>query len=307
LPAASVVAMAPRQRPVPWPSQRAKQRVVIVLLAAVVASSAWTSLARGGLQGGASPQAFVTLGGVLLFILKALLLIVGIVVGCLAALVLCGGGLVAASVKAAIERLDRGILGVDVTIRGLTVNIRRGFVEIQGLVVANAEGYSADYLLNVDRAVADVDVLALVTSRLREITVQRIIFSNVDVIWEKSGLRHSNVKEVVDFIHAGREQRASQTGETAAVREVAPREPRRTSNRKITLKRVLFQDIGVKMASHILHGAGMRLAIADIDYADFSVDHGSSVADDIASILLLSVLKTVVENTAGKSIGDHLF
>jgi len=285
-------------------AHQAPKRVALLIL--VIFAVSWIC---SGQPNGAGSRVFaVSLGSLALFLAKAILILLGVLAACLAALFLCGGGLVARAVKGAIEKFDKNIIGVDIRIESLEVSLRRGLVDIRGLVVANAPGYSADYLVKVDRALADVNMLALLRSGFREIVVERIIFSNVDVIWEKSGLTHSNVKEIIEFLSARRAQDVEDPagGSAEPPREVVSQQ-RTKSKRKLRLCTVKFQDIGVKMASHILHGAGVRLAVADVGYDDFAADHGSSLADDVAGILLLSILKTIVANVAGKSIGDKFF
>jgi len=239
----------------------------------------------------------VKLVGVVLCIVMVLVL--GILVG--------GGPLIAKTIQSSIQYYDRRILGVDVTIESLKVRVHTGLVELKGLVVANAQGYDAKYLINVDRAVVDINMLKLFCSGFRDIRIQRLVFSNVDVIWEKSGLRHSNVKEVVDFLRKDSEKDTAAAPRAIEETQVDTAQPKSKGSRKVTLRKVKIEDVGVKMASHILHGAGVRFSLADINYAEFSADHGAYLTDDIIKLLLLSTLKTVVENTAGKSIGDHYF
>jgi len=272
----------------------------------LIVAASW--ICSGQPTGAGSRVFAVSLGSLAFFLAKVILVLFGVLAACLAALFLCGGGLIARAVKGAIEKFDKNFIGVDIRIGSLEVSPRRGLVDIRGLIVANAPGYSADYLVKVDRALADVNMLALLRSGFREIVVERIIFSNVDVIWEKSGLTHSNVKEIIDFLSARRAQDVEDpTGGSAEPPREVVNQQRQKSKRKLRLCTVKFQDIGVKMASHILHGAGVRLAVADVDYDDFAADHGSSIADDVAGILLLSILKTIVANVAGKSIGDKFF
>lgn len=274
-----------------------------MILFFIVAIWAWSDS-----HSGVGSRAFtLSSTSVLTIAAKVLGILLCSVVACLLAIVFGGGPVVATLVKAAVEKLDRDVLGVDVTIESLEVSIYRGLVDIKGLVVANAQGYSADYLLKVDRALADVSILNLIRSGLREIIVEKIIFSNVDVIWEKSGMTQSNVKEILEHM-AARRKKVGQSSEGSKPKaQDAAKQTKKPSKRKVIVREVKFEDIGVKIASHILQGAGMRVAIADIDYPDFSADHGSYIGDDIAEILLMSLLKTVVENTAGKSIGDKFF
>mmetsp|Transcript_33649 Transcript_33649/g.67815 ORF Transcript_33649/g.67815 Transcript_33649/m.67815 type:complete len:298 (-) Transcript_33649:115-1008(-) len=297
--------MAPCPHPLrTWRSaKQAPRRRAALILFFIVAIWAWSDS-----HSGVGSRAFtLSSTSVLTIAAKVLGILLCSVVACLLAIVFGGGAVVATLVKAAVEKLDRDVLGVDVTIESLEVSIYRGLVDIKGLVVANAQGYSADYLLKVDRALADVSILNLIRSGLREIIVEKIIFSNVDVIWEKSGMTQSNVKEILEHM-AARRKKVGQSSEGSKPKaQDAAKQTKKPSKRKVIVREVKFEDIGVKIASHILQGAGMRVAIADIDYPDFSADHGSYIGDDIAEILLMSLLKTVVENTAGKSIGDKFF
>uniref|UniRef100_A0A7S0A4F8 AsmA domain-containing protein n=1 Tax=Pyrodinium bahamense TaxID=73915 RepID=A0A7S0A4F8_9DINO len=287
------------------PRARARTRRCLGLLALAALAALWAS--SGPPEGAAAPAPALSLAGLSLGALKVVGVLLVVVLAAVAAVVFAGGPLIAQAVKAYIEAFDQSILGVNVTIKSLEVRVYTGLVDIRGLVVSNAPGYSAEYLVNVDRATVDLNMFRLLRSGFRRIAVQRLTLSNVDVIWEKSGLTHSNVKEVLEFLRSKSEKGDAPQPTASAEQQDKEAQPKKRVKREVQLGTVKIEDVGVKMASHILHGAGVRLAVADIDYPNFSAEHGSYLGDDVAKILLASLLKTVVANTAGKSIGDMCF
>lgn len=224
-------------------------------------------------------------GGGLVFLL-------GFVVGSL----VCGllpilGYAVARSLSKRIERgvesSDKTSFGVDIDVGKLTVNLCEGYIVVHGLTVFNPPGYSAEYLLKAETVNVDIRMATLVCSCFRTVQVDKIVFSGVDVLYDKSW-SSSNIKDVINSTRAG--------GVTAEKSETSPKDSARC-----TMRKVLFEDVVVRQP--MAAKTSLALAAADLDIQDFSAEIGESRLHVAAFAILSRVLKTAAANLEPVVVG----
>jgi len=219
------------------------------------------------------------------------------------------------TVAAGIETFDRSLLGVDVEIGSIYPSIMYGILDVQGLVVKNPEGgkYDSEYLLQAKKVHIDIDMLRLFCSRFKHVKVEKLEFRDVDVIYEK-GLKSSNIQDVLNFLAGdGKKDPEAPPEATKAVKSVPKDEAEAEaetatptkSDVEVTLHEVKIENVGARAQMKLLGGRGIRVAIADISYRDFTEDVGTSAMDDVIVLLLKSVLKSVLANVIGKKYGDR--
>mmetsp|Transcript_91346 Transcript_91346/g.175871 ORF Transcript_91346/g.175871 Transcript_91346/m.175871 type:complete len:293 (-) Transcript_91346:50-928(-) len=228
--------------------------------------------------------------------------------------VCCAGGRVGKVVKDIIMRLDKDAIGVDVTVGNLVVAVHTGKVEVHDVTLLNPEPYSSEYLLKAGHVKVDIDMLQLLLSRMRQITIQSLVFEDVDLIWEKNGLTHSNIKAILEFVVSkqsenGQQHQQQQQQDSVAVAAFAAAPPHfdAAPTGSFAIDELVVKDVSVKIASHMMEGAGVRLALEDFTIADVSHALTQDMTAEIAREVLHSVLKTIVVNTVGKSVGNELF
>lgn len=86
--------------------------------------------------------------------------------------------------KTGIERGATYALGVDTTVDGVSVGIFSGQFGMDGLNVANPQGYTAPHFLDLGRGELDVTLGQLMKEKIQ---VTRLSFKDVDVHLEKAG------------------------------------------------------------------------------------------------------------------------
>jgi len=200
------------------------------------------------------------------------------------------GNLLGTLVKRVLENFDSSMLGVDVQVGDLVLDPSTGRVEVQGLTVANPEGYHSEHLLHADRVVLDIDMQKLLYSFGKEIDVEEMIFDGVDVIYEK-GLRSSNLNDLLKKL-----------SETASDKEEQEQEKKKAEGDvKLVLHTVLAQNIGAKLATTLTRGHGLRLEVGDLSYQDFDTEMGAGRGMmDIVRVLIMTLLKSVLATVLGK-------
>jgi len=190
--------------------------------------------------------------------------------------------------------------------------------------------YKSPYLLNARDVVIDVDVWMYIRSFGKRIEIENIVFRHVDLICEKTW-SSSNIHEVLDFMeertHKKKEEGKTQTQGGKASASISGKDPEQggkpgdkkggkkegkgakctADQTELVLRRVVVEEVGLRVEAQMLGGFGMRLEISDIHYHDFATEVGESMADDVARVLLTSILKSAIVNAAGKSLSDKLF
>merc|ERR1719161_473147 len=227
---------------------------------------------------------------------------------CLLILVLIfyfGAMLMGRSIKSAIETFDQKFLGVDIEIGDLSVAICSGRVDMQGFQVKNPEGYKSPYLLNASAVVIDLNVVALVTSLGKRIEVDVLQLDDIDCIveYDKAFGGTSNVDRVMEHLnHDAKpsEKKAKQV--ESVVNETGKAPPKKAPSKEIVMHNVLFSDIGARVATKL---GGVRVAIGDIKFDDFSKENGPGLLEDIVFIIMKSFTKTLLVNITGKSFADR--
>lgn len=211
--------------------------------------------------------------------------IVALVAAFIALLIRGWGKRLGKAIHVGIKTLDRDVVGVDVKCESVQFNPTTGALEVNDLTLMNPNGYAAPYLLKCGKVFIDVDVLSLWTSLGNDCHVEKIECKDVDVLLEKSQTS-SNVQDVLNHVKAKRQE------------DKKPSE----AKTQVFLHCVKLTDIAVKLqVENKGHDVSMRFALGDIDFEDFYDDYGASYSDDIAVVLLDSLLKSVVRNVLVKT------
>ncbi|CAK0892152.1 unnamed protein product [Prorocentrum cordatum] len=241
----------------------------------------------------------------------------------------------------AIEVLDDLVLGVDVQLEDLQINLFSGRVQITQLVIDNPEGYSTEYLLDAHTIMIDVSMSAFLCTFGRHLVVEEIVLRDVDIIYDK-GLFTSNVSDVLDHIKGNKKTTLAKQqsrsycsfkclggrGREAEEEKLHQRLTRRTKKStgrlgrhlrakadtfrgccdrrlprcepaEVTIKMVSMQNVGMKLAPHVLQGLGLRIQLADITIPDLSHELDGALSTvafvpTVAAFLLTTLLKSAV-------------
>jgi hypothetical protein len=196
------------------------------------------------------------------------------------------GNMLCSLVKRMVEHFDSSILGVEVELGALSIDLATGRIEVDGLTVGNPEGWNSEYLLHADRVVVDLEMEKLLYSFGKELHLEELVFDGVDVIYEK-GLTTSNLNDVFKLL---------EPDSSAAEAEEA-----NASDPKLVLHRILAQNIGAKLATKLTRGHGLRVEVGDLKYDDFDKDMGAGRGlIDIIRVLIMTLIKSVLATAVGK-------
>merc|ERR1719453_1957447 len=251
-----------------------------------------------------------------------------------AMLYLWGSRFLGRAASATIERIDQGLLGVDIEIEDTDVQLWFGRIDLLNVTVNNPPGFQSEYLLKAHRITIDLDVLALVCSLGRKIVIEELTLDTVDGIIEYDGYVYgtSNVQKVLDFLEkdAVKEEEAAPAAAPAPAAPAAPaagtqgapeaQQGAEKPHAEVELKKVAVLDIGLKASTKLgavsgmwMHSeggvAGVRVGVADIEFDNFTEEFGAKSTGEIVLFLLKfvcqSAIKTSVANIAGKETADR--
>lgn len=226
------------------------------------------------------------------------------------------------AVQEVLETVDRALIGVDVSFGSVRINPTSGWVKLEEVKVSNpvsGHKYKKDYLLKARRVFVDIDMMKLFTSLGKVVSVQAVELIGVEVLVEKA-LHSSNVQDVLRGISGKQsaEDAPAKAEEAAKAKppavEVAKKDSKgakQGKQREILLGRIELKDIRVRMELDNFSAVGADLAVADIEYENFSEQVGNYGVDDAFVLILKTILKsverTMVHNTTVccSSIVEH--
>jgi len=252
------------------------------------------------------------------------------------AMIYCMTRMLGNAVEAGIETFDKTLIGADVEIGRITPNIVYGILDIDEFMVKNPDdkGYDSPYLLKAKRVHIDLDMAQLFLSCFKRVTIEKVVFKDVDVIFEKH-YRSSNVQDILAFLSGTKDdKKGTKKGDaekeppeaaspvaasSPKAKEASPgnaKDPKAASPKvdepappahdlQVTLHEVCIEDVGARAQAKMLGGRGFRMAISDIYFKDFSQEANVALIDDVIIFLLKSFLKTVLANVVGKKFGDQ--
>jgi len=227
-------------------------------------------------------------------------------------------------IRLAVEAWDVDILGVDVRVGEISLNVFNGVVDVSHVVLQNPPGFSSDFLLKASRIVIDVDMVSLLMGR-KHIHVEKVLLKDVEIMYERR-LTCSNISYVVDFIGAGKPAPAAAAKSSGGAAESAPEarqsRPARASakaqeqqqqqqqqeqehSRAVKLHQVEVKDAAVTLVQNVVGcPCALRIAMADFFEKDIAQDHVS--VQQIVTLVVATILKSAIAAVGGRRFANRL-
>jgi len=199
-------------------------------------------------------------------------------------------------VRRCVEAIERDILGVPVELAGLSVEACCGVIRLEGLVVGNPEGFRAPHLLRAGRVVIDVDMAKYFCSCGRNITIQKLVLSDVEVINEIKG----TTTNALTLAHSlGIDLTLErQLAKAASLKSLLSKGKASDGGRSVTLHEVYIHDITLRTQLDALAGLGPRAHIGDHHWRDFSEETRAHSPTAVIHELMRQLLSNELSNEA---------
>lgn len=129
------------------------------------------------------------------------------------------------------------ITGVPVTIGDVSISILQGYVALDNVKVGNPEGYKAENMVSLNRAVFDIDLGSLFTEKIR---IEEITVDGLDLYYEQK-LNRNNISDLQANVEKNLGT-ASKTGEEVKKSEPA-KEEESSEPKKLQVDKILLKGI----------------------------------------------------------------
>lgn len=188
--------------------------------------------------------------------MKKILIGLGILIVAVGLLVLLLVGHLDKIVKVAVERVGTNTLGTQVTLAGVDISLRSATGGLNGLTVANPEGFSEAHAFRLDQVSLDLD---LTTVRSEEIVVESVVIDGAHVVFEEKGGR-INLQELLNNVDAAPAEGPAEESESPAGEgpTLVIKEFRFTNAKARLISENLTQDVEVSVPDVILRDIGTK-------------------------------------------------
>ena len=193
--------------------------------------------------------------------------------------------------KEAIERGGTYAMQVDTTVTSVDVNITGGTATMNGLSIANPNGFKTDHFLQLGDSSARVNLESI---RSDTIVMPEIRLNGIDVILDKGG-NPSNYNTILNSL------KRFESGEKKSADPAKP-------GKKLVIDRLLLEDINIRVANM----PGVSLAVGDvavnipeIELRDVGKEESMTTAE-VINLVVKTVLAAAVEAGGGIIPGDVL-
>lgn len=214
------------------------------------------------------------------------LLIVGVI-----GLVVLGLSQIDKIAKEAIERGGTYAMQVDTTVETVDVNLTAGTATMNGLNIANPNGFDTGHFINLGDSNASVNIESISTDT---IVMPEITLSGIDVILDKGG-NPSNYNTILNSL------KRFESGDPAPAGT-------KEDGKKLVIDRLLLKDINI----HVANMPGLSLAVGDvavnipeIELRDVGKEESMTTAE-VINLVVKTVLAAAVEAGGGIIPSDVL-
>lgn len=181
-----------------------------------------------------------------------------------------------------VNRTSKDVVGVNVQVGTVEMQVCRGRLSARDIVVDNPDGFHAEHLVRLDMVSMRLRICNLLWSWGRDVSVLHLAVSGVHVIYEKA-FTTSNVDVALAVANTLFED--SPPG--------AEQGKRRRKPRSVTLHEVKIERVQVTFA---VMGAGVALPVGDMRWLNFSREMGEVQP---VMLLLTQISQAIVSKIGG--------
>lgn len=173
-------------------------------------------------------------------------------------------------VKANIEQIGTEMTGTPVTVDGVSISPFSGQGTVSGFRVANPEGYSQDYALEVGNLFIELDLMSLLSD---EVIVHEISMTGSSVFVEQK-LPENNIREIMNHVNSV--------------------EPGEATGSGLIIEYFLLEDGTVDLFTEVGGERSARVEISRIELRDLGSADGQEAAEE--------VIRQIAEQVAEESL-----
>ena len=179
-------------------------------------------------------------------------------------------------VEAAIERVGPRVTGTPVLVGSVSIDLKEGRGEINGLTIGNPDGFRSDYALKLGRILLDIDTATLTSDPVR---ISEITVSDAHLIAEV-GAGGTNLKTLMDKLKSD-ESAADGAGGKAS-----------SSGPGLVIERFAFTDAGMTLETPL---KDYETTVPDVKLSGIGEKENGATAAEAAEQLLKPVIAAAIK------------
>ncbi len=188
--------------------------------------------------------------------------------------------------RTGVERGGNYAMGVETKLDGIHVGLLSGSVSLDGLSVANPQGFKAEHFLKLGDGSVELSLGSLMGDKVE---VSSLKLNHINIALEKDKGK-ANYDVILENI-------AKATGSDA---EPAPDQ---AEGKKFVIKELVITDVNVK--AEVIGGLSVPVKIPEIRLTDIGTDSDKGVLlKDLSGIIVTAILATVAEQAGDLLPGD---
>lgn len=191
-------------------------------------------------------------------------------------------------VAGVIEDTGSEVLKTDVSVSGVSIDLKAGTAGIAGLTIANPDGYSSANLFEMEGIEVGLDIGSLTKDVL---VINSIIIQNPKVNFEGDEKGGSNMQTLMDNIGSGSEE------------ETAPEGGEET---KMIINRFEFAGAQVRATSRLKPDEVVDLQLPTVKMSSIGKAQGGVTADVVAEEITNELVGAVIQAAAKSSISKAI-
>ncbi len=178
--------------------------------------------------------------------------------------------------KAGIEQGGTYAMGVETKLDGIHLGLLSGSVSMDGLSVANPEGFKSDHFLSLGDGSVEVSLGSLMGDKVE---IPRLALNDIDMALEKDGGK-ANYQVILDNLAK------LSSGEAPPAEE--------TEGKRFVINELVITEVNVK--AEVIGGVSVPIYIPEIRLTDIGSDSDKGVLmKDLAGIIVTAIMATVVQ------------
>ena len=183
--------------------------------------------------------------------------------------------------KSAVQSGASAALGVKTSLKTISVRPLRGTVVMNGLTIANPEGFSSVHLMDADRFEVEVATASLLSDTVE---IRRLELDGLEVHIEQK-LPFSNVAKIMKNIKSSS----------------AEKDKDKSAGKKVEIELVSIKNVVAHFHLPAVMGKAkiVEVEVPLIELKNVSSDKGSSVAGQLVAQLFPAILSSIIKNGQG--------
>ncbi len=191
-------------------------------------------------------------------------------------------------VEVAIETYGSEIIGADVQLEKVVLNMGAGEAALEGLHVSNPDGYKTDYAMQLDqvKVTLDIDSISAETMVIKEVMIQ-----GPSIIYEMAS-GGSNIDTLAN-------NAKKYTG-------VETKSEDKDDSTKLIIEDFFINDGQISVSHSILKGKSLTVGMPDIHLQDIGKESDGASPGQVAGEIMDSIKSGVGTAVASMSIGETI-